>query len=56
MIGRDATTLKTSAIKFGLVEADSDIWGIKTASYFVNYSYIYSDMPVYAYQLQDAPW
>ena len=56
VIGSDATTLKTSAIKFGLVEADSDIWGIKTASYFVNYSYIYSDMPVYAYQLQDAPW
>lgn len=55
-IGSDASTLKTSAIKFGIVEGHSTIFGITTASYFINYRYIYSDMPVYAYQESDAPW
>jgi len=56
MIASDPNTLKTSAIKFGLVEAHTSILGIKTSSYFVNCTYIYKDMPVYSYLLQDAPW
>lgn len=55
-IGSDSSTLKTSAIKFGIVEGHSTILGITTASYFINYRYIYSDMPVYSYQESAAPW
>lgn len=55
-IGSDSSTLKTSAIKFGIAEGHSTILGITTASYFINYRYIYSDMPVYSYQESAAPW
>lgn len=56
MIGTDSSTLKTSAIKFGIVEGNYSILGITTSSYFINYRYIYSDMPVYSYQESSAPW
>ncbi|MBM6725398.1 hypothetical protein [Pseudoflavonifractor phocaeensis] len=56
MIGTDSSTLKTAAVKFGIVEGNSHVLGISTASYFINYQYIYSDMPVYAYQESYAPW
>lgn len=56
IIGTDSSTLKTAAIKFGIVEGHHSIFGISTSSYFINYRYIYSDMPVYAYQESSAPW
>lgn len=56
IIGTDAGTLKTAAIKFGIVEGYYSVLGITTSSYFINYTYIYSDMPVTAYQESSAPW